>query len=158
MILWRIATESKEFPANDLGGGGAAKFPGRWNAEKQFVLYTAPTIALAVLETTAHLDTGGFPLNKFLLKLEVPDDDWNARTIFTPDMLSASWCAIPHGVTSVEASSKWYAGKSTLLLQVPSVIVPEEANILINCKHRRWKKISAAVIRRFEYDLLLRSR
>lgn len=64
MILWRIAADTRRYAADDLSGGGAAAYPGRWNDEQQPVLYTAPTIAIAVLETAAHLDDHGLPLNR----------------------------------------------------------------------------------------------
>ena len=50
--------------------------PGRWNDEKQAVVYSAPTIAIAVLETAAHIDDAGLPLNRFLVEIDVPDDVW----------------------------------------------------------------------------------
>ena len=53
MILWRIATETREYRAIDLSGAGAARDPGRWNAAREPVVYCAPTIAIAVLETAA---------------------------------------------------------------------------------------------------------
>ena len=55
MRLWRIAAETREYPATDLTGAGAAKNPGRWNDYKEPVVYCAPTIAIAVLETAATL-------------------------------------------------------------------------------------------------------
>ena len=56
MRLWRIAAETREYAAIDLSGAGAAKSPGRWNDYKEPVVYCAPTIAMAVLETAAHID------------------------------------------------------------------------------------------------------
>lgn len=53
MKLWRIAAETRKYAAHDLSGGGAAASPGRWNDDKQAVIYSAPTIAIAVLETAA---------------------------------------------------------------------------------------------------------
>ena len=73
MRLWRIAAETREYTANDLSGMGAAKRPGRWNEEGTPVVYCAPTAAMAVLETAAHVDPAGFPYNRFLVTIEVPD-------------------------------------------------------------------------------------
>ena len=74
MKLWRIAAETRKYAAHDLSGGGAAASPGRWNDDKQAVIYSAPTIAIAVLETAAHIDDAGLPLNRFLVEINVPDD------------------------------------------------------------------------------------
>lgn len=65
MILWRIAADTRTYSADDLSGLGAAMYPGRWNEVKQAVLYSAPTIAIAVLETAAHVDDAGLPLDRF---------------------------------------------------------------------------------------------
>ena len=59
MILWRIAADTRQYRADDLSGGGAAKRPGRWNDTSEAVIYAAPTIAIAVLETAAHVDDSG---------------------------------------------------------------------------------------------------
>ena len=80
MNLWRIATETRAYAPNDLSGAGAAKNPGRWNAATESVVYCAPTLAMAVLETAAHIDDSGLPLNKFVVLIEVPDAVWPAIT------------------------------------------------------------------------------
>jgi RES domain-containing protein len=67
VTLWRIAAESRNCPAADLSGACAAKYPGLWNGVGQPVIYAAPTIAMAVLETAANILDAGLPLNRFLL-------------------------------------------------------------------------------------------
>ena len=61
MKLWRVAAETREYEATDITGAGAAKHPGRWNDYKEAVVYCAPTAAMAVLETAAHVDDSGLP-------------------------------------------------------------------------------------------------
>ena len=73
MKLWRIAAETRSYPATDLSGGGAAKNPGRWNDSGEAVVYAAPLIYIAVLETAAHIDDTGLPSNRYLIELDVPD-------------------------------------------------------------------------------------
>ena len=101
MILWRIAAETRSYAATDTSGGGAAKNPGRWNEDGQPVIYTAPTIAIAVLETAAHIDSAGLPLNRFLIAIDVPDAAWTARETLSVGTLPATWGAIPAGKASV---------------------------------------------------------
>jgi RES domain-containing protein len=76
MKLWRIATETRKYAADDLSGNAAALHPGRWNEEQQSVVYTAASLALAVLETAAHIDDAGLPQNRFVIELQVPDEVW----------------------------------------------------------------------------------
>ena len=157
MILWRIATETREFSADDLSGGGAAKRPGRWNAEGAPVVDCAPTIAIAVLETAAHVDDGGLPLNRFLVEIHVPESVWSLREEVTIAMLPPAWAAIPAGGASVTVGSKWLSSNRSPILLVPSVIVPEECASLINPRHAEASKITAKVVRPFEFNRLFRS-
>jgi RES domain-containing protein len=156
VILWRIAAETRKYAADNLSGGGAAAHPGRWNEEKQPVIYAAPTIAMAVLETAAHIDDVGLPLNRFLVRIAVPDDAWGGREELDPATLPPAWAAIPAGKTSVQLGSEWLVSGRTLILSVPSVIVPEERAALINPLHPGAKKLTATIVRRFEYTTLFR--
>ena len=105
MKLWRIAAETRLYLATDLSGAGAAAWPGRWNEAGQHLLYAAPTIALAVLETAAHIDDAGLPLNRYVIEIHLPEAVWKARTQFTADRLPPTWSAIPAGHTSAKLGS-----------------------------------------------------
>jgi RES domain-containing protein len=154
--LWRIGTETKEYKANDLSGGGAAAHPGRWNAAGEHVVYAARTLSLAALETAAHIDDSGLPLNRFVIHIKVPPALWRRRQTLTVSKLDPAWLAVPHGKASVDEGSNWYKSASSALLLVPSVIVPEEHAVLINAKHPEAKQIKAETIRLFEYNKLFR--
>jgi RES domain-containing protein len=157
VILWRIATETRKYAADDLSGAGASISPGRWNSETQAVLYTAPTISLAVLETAAHIDIGGLPLNRFLVRIEVPVDVWKLREEIDMSALAPTWSAIPAGQASVKLGSDWLKSLRSPILLVPSVIVPEERAVLINPLHAQANHITARIERAFEYDRLFRA-
>ena len=156
MILWRIAAETRSYPADDLSGNGAAKNPGRWNDDGQPVVYTAPTIAMAILETAAHIDAAGLPLNRFLVRIEVPDGSWDAREQASVSSLPRTWSAIPAGKGSVDVGAAWLRSVRSLVLVVPSVIAPEEPTTLINPAHRDARLLRADVVRPFEYERLFR--
>jgi len=155
--LWRIAADTRQYRADDLSGGGAAKHPGRWNDAGEAVIYAAPAISIAVLETAAHIDDAGLPLNRFLVELDVPDDVWAAREAIDVTALPPTWSAIPAGQASVRIGSQWLASLRSPILLVPSVIVPEELAALVNPKHPACERITARVVRRFEYNRLFRS-
>ena len=157
MILWRIAADTRRYAASDLSGAGAAKSPGRWNDVGQAVLYTAPTIAIAVLETAAHIDDGGLPLNRYLVEISVPDTSWAAREILDTRKLDITWSAIPAGRGSVKPGSDWIRGGTSALLVVPSVIVPEEPAVIVNTGHPDAAGLKARIVRQFEYNRLFRA-
>lgn len=156
MILWRIAAETRKFSADDLSGGGSALSPGRWNEEGQAVLYTASTIALAVLETAAHIDDAGLPLNRFLVRIDVPKAVWEKREEVDLTKLPATWSAIPAGHGSAKVGAQWIASGRSPILLVPSVIVPEEMTALVNPSHPLIKRVKATIVRPFEYNKLFR--
>lgn len=157
MKLWRIAADTRKYPADDLSGGGAAKNPGRWNDSGEPVLYAAQTIAIAVLETAAHIDDAGLPLNRYLLELDVPDDIWDMREELDMAKLPLTWSAIPASNASVKIGSLWLASAQSAILLVPSVVVPEEQASLINPLHPDSRRITARIVRLFEYNRLFRS-
>lgn len=156
IALWRIATETKQYKANDISGNGAANYPGRWNATGERVVYAAPSLAMAVLETAAHLDDTGLPLNRFVVQLTVPFATWKARQTLKLSDIDPAWCAIPSGKASVDVGSTWYKAAASALLLVPSAIVPEECAVLINATHADAKGIKAKTIRPFEFNKLFR--
>lgn len=156
MRLWRIATETRTYRSTDLSGAGAAKSPGRWNQEGFAVVYCAPTIALAVLETAAHLDDSGLPMNRYLIAINVPEEVWEAREASEPKDLEPTWDAIPAGVASVEYGTDWITAGTSALMLVPSVIVPEEQVVLLNPAHPDAAKVTAKAVRKFEYNRIFR--
>lgn len=156
MKLWRIAAQTLTYTADDLSGKGAAKFPGRWNDSGEHAVYCAPTIAMAVLETAAHINDAGLPLNKFLVEIDVPDAVWANRTERLTSSVPVTWLAIPPGQASVQIGSKWLSDGATTILAVPSVIVPEEFVCVINPARCAVDGITAKVVRLFEYNRLFR--
>jgi RES domain-containing protein len=152
VTLWRIATDTKDFEAHDLSGKGAEATGGRWNRPGRPVVYTAASVSLACLETVVHLHAQGLPLNRFLVRLEVPDDVWARRQTLGAAELPVGWSAIPEGKASLDVGDAWLRAGSRALLVVPSVIVPEEFNVLINPLHADAKHIKAQKMRAWFYD------
>jgi RES domain-containing protein len=152
MRLWRIATDAASYPSDDMSGKGAEMTGGRWNRVGTPVVYTSESIALAALETIVHLNAGSLPMNRVLVEISVPENVWKKRLIHTTKSLAVGWNVMPEGMVSLELGTSWATQLSSALLQVPSVIVPEEFNILINPRHPDAKRIRATKHRVFHYD------
>ncbi len=134
-----------------MSGKGAASKGARWNHAGELVTYAATSISLAAWETRAHFGRGAaLPWNRFLVRIDVPDDIWSARQALAPPPVG--WDAIPEGSVSRNAGSAWLKGAASALLAVPSVIVNEEDNVLINPAHADSVRIVATKVRRFVYD------
>lgn len=148
--VWRIATEAPDYAANDLSGTGASLTGGRWNSVGTPVVYCAINIALATIETVHYIKVGSMPYNRYLVRIDIPDDVWAACQVLAP--LPGGWDAVPPGISARTAGDAWIASGSSALLRVPSVIVPEEDNVLINPQHGDAAAIHATTVKRWIYD------
>ena len=150
--LYRIGTDTKSYTADDMTGTGAKISGGRWNDVGVAVVYASPTRALACLETFVHLNAGGLPLNRYLVEIEVPNDVWAAAESATAASLGVGWDAEPAGMISISFGTNWANSGRSALLQIPSIIVPEEQNVLINPVHPDAARITAQKVRKWLYD------
>jgi RES domain-containing protein len=150
VAIWRIAIDTPDYQADDLSGKGASRTGGRWNRKGIPLVYASVSRALACLETVVHLGAGQLPLNRYLVRITVPREVWNARTVFDPRS-QAGWDALPAGRTSIDWGTAWASGGKTALAEVPSVIVPEEANLLINPR-LTGGRLKAVKVRKWTYD------
>lgn len=151
MIVFRIGTDTPHYKAEDTAGTGAKITGGRWNSVGQAVIYAAESRAIAALETLVHIDTSGMPLNRYLVELDIPEAIWSARQAV--DAAEAiGWDAIPAGQVSIELGDRWLLGRESLVLQVPSVVVPEEAVVLLNPAHPDIAHVGVRKVRKWLYD------
>ena len=151
---WRIAidTKTKDYEADDLSGAGAKITGGRWNAPGDALIYTSETRALGCLETVVHLNAGGLPLNRYLVSVMIPASVWAKARTETTDSVPVGWDADPSGRASIQFGTTWIRSVASALLRVPSVIVPDEYNVLINPLHPDSEEIFALKIRKWLYD------
>ncbi len=148
MDLFRIAQDKF---AEDLSGNGARLFGGRWNSEGYFALYTSTTRALALLETLAHtpakmLDTKVYQL----ITLTVPDNLFSEKII--ESQLPAGWDAADARWVTKKLGDIFFKEKKSLLFSVPSVLVKEELNYVLNPLHPDMRKVKILHKRRVEFD------
>ncbi len=152
VVLWRIATDAPQYESIDLSGKGAETTGGRWNRPGQPVVYSSTSIALACLETVVHLNAGaGLPLNRYLVRVEVDEASWQSMVVANPARL-VGWDAEPAGKVSLDWGDQWLRGQQSLLASVPSIVVPEERNVLINPAHRASAIVRATKLRKWLYD------
>lgn len=154
IALWRIGTDTPDYEAGDPGGKGAEASGGRWNRIGTPLVYASTTRALACLETIVHLAKKPLPLNRYLVRISVPAAAWSVATELDPATL-VGWDAEPAGKASLDWGTSWASSAATLLARVPSVVVPEEFNVLINPGHRAAASVQASKVRKWLYDTRL---
>lgn len=138
-----------------MSGKGAELSGGRWNRAGTPMVYTSVSRALACLETVVHLAAEGLPLNRYLVAVSVPAEAWEAAV--EPELAAlVGWDAEPAGKVSLEWGTAWADSRRSLLARVPSVIVPEEVNVLVNPAHPDAAEARAVKVRRWLYDARLR--
>ncbi|MDP3747337.1 MAG: RES family NAD+ phosphorylase [Phenylobacterium sp.] len=123
MIVHRLAKAA--FTA--LDGEGARLFGGRWNSPGRPMIYAAASPSLAVLEVLVHLDLPPelMPDDYRLLSLELPDPGPIEHIEQTPEDDGAR----------LAIGDRFLTDMASLALTVPSVVVPQERNTLINPRH-----------------------
>lgn len=134
--------------ANDLSGAGARLYGGRWNSIGKAMIYTASSRALATLEALVHLPTAIIPDNFCLVTIEVPEDVFEADIrIFPPN-----WNVFPEPEILRRTGDYFLKQGEHLLMKVPSAIVKEEYNYLINPQHPKANKIKITHTGPFTFD------
>lgn len=127
MRVYRLVKEA--YAAQAFTGFRPNDSGGRWHRPGQTTVYTAGSLALAVLEVLVHLHHPRSLQGYVWLSLELPD-----AGIETPTALPDGWDARPYTAASVTYGSRWFAERRSVGLKVPSVIVPEP-NVVINPAH-----------------------
>jgi RES domain-containing protein len=143
MELFRIAAERY---AGELKASGA---PNRWNKKGEQIIYAGGSRSLSTLELVVHRNFIKPDIRYKVMVLSVPDSDLMVKTI-TTSRLPKNWRQIEAYSKLQEIGSEWIGSKQTLLLKVPSVIIPQEYNYLINTEHPDFKK-HVTLVRTEEY-------
>jgi RES domain-containing protein len=127
MRLWRISNFA------DRSGRGGLSSPGRWHAQRFEIVYLAESPPGALLERMVHLelDAAELPSHYQLIAVDIPDDV--AFDTVSEDGLPANWRAGDRATQRI--GDRWLAERRFALLRVPSAIVPETTNWLLNPNH-----------------------
>ncbi|HMF79166.1 MAG TPA: RES family NAD+ phosphorylase [Bryobacteraceae bacterium] len=147
MHVWRIS--KAKFAEAAFTGEGARLFDGRWNFQGVPMVYTSSSLALAAVEFFVHLDPSDAPDDLVSLKTELPDG-FNIERM-QEDRLPLNWRRVDNRHLQ-EMGSKWVKLKSSVALVVPSAVVEEEWNVLLNPTHPDFAAIAVERAKPFRYD------
>ncbi len=145
MKVYRI---SKCTFIDDLSGTGAAMYGGRWNSKGIYMLYTAATPSLALLETVVHISNIP-PSGYCMLTLDIPEDSMEE---ISPDQLPSSWQQNPSPAALRKIGDGFIKENKKMALKLPSAILPEEFNYLLNPSHPSFRKIKLISKREIRFD------
>jgi RES domain-containing protein len=149
LVAWRLVRPAYGDRDSAFSGEGARRFGGRWNAPGRPVVYVSLHLSLAALETLAHADRRRFERHYVAFEVRVPHarilelrdedlpDDWRARPV--------SWGARAVG-------DAWLAQRASVALTVPSVLVPQERNLLLDPAHPDFAEVHIGAPQAFRFD------
>lgn len=138
-----------------FSGEGAVKYDGRWHQRGIRITYASDTPAGALLEVIAHPEAASRLEHGYVL-FELGVDPGSHLLRVEPDMLPEDWRAVPWPVSTQEIGTFWYEEEASLLLEVPSAVVPRQKNYLINVRHPHFNELEIQGPEAFEIDTRLR--
>lgn len=146
---WRIDKAGRS-RADSFSGEGARRVEGRWHNRGQAVVYAAATLSLAALEKFVHLGEEGAALAFVSHEITIPAAVRLAELKLCD--LPADWRAQPAPASTRALGDGWLRGRRGAVLIVPSVVVPEENNLLLNPAHPDFAKIKLGAPRAYSFD------
>jgi len=147
MLAYRIA---KWKYLNDLSGQGAKIYGGRWNREGLQALYSSSHLSLAVLELLANQIRKLVDGSYGYIAISIPDSVHVQH--LTINDLSPSWREENYNQSTVNFGSDWLMSSSSLILSVPSAVLKQEQNYIINPKHVDFKELKIVEQAKLELD------
>ena len=123
-------------PSHAYSGLGAEQYGGRWNNVGVAVAYAAATASLSVLETLVRIDRAFAPTDYELVYANIPSD-----AVLTLGVLPADWRTPGGSHATRQVGDEFAASNRALALAVPSVVVPDEFNYLINPRHLAFSQV-----------------
>jgi RES domain-containing protein len=150
MQVWRLSRP--EF-ARRLDGGGNRETGARWNSPGAGVVYTSRPLALCVLETIVHLPSARFVQGLSAARIEVPDDA-GVEAVSAAELPDDPFAAAA-AAWFRERGDRWLQAGTALALIAPSVIVPQEQNVILDPRHPHAGRIRIEEVVPFSLDARL---
>jgi RES domain-containing protein len=148
MRVYRLAKE--RYLHSALDGSGAKAHGGRWNSKGVAIIYASDSAALAALELLVHLHRTEVLNHYMLFTLELPDD---GLMVLDETAIPADWRADPPPSSTAAIGNEWALSGISLALAVPSTLVPQQRNILINPAHPDFEALASMATREpFNFD------
>lgn len=152
MQVWRI---TKRAYALDRQGTGARLTGGRWNSPGIAAVYAGLSPEISAMEKLVHT-ANLLPQDLVLASLSIPDDQGLYQTYSLKD-LPVGWDTLPSSTAAIALGDLFLSAGTHLGLFVPSAIMPEATNLILNPNHPAFTGITITMVRPFEFDSRLQS-
>ena len=146
MHVWRLFPgRFRDSAFTGVGGLYAAR---RWNHLGTPMVYSATSRALAALEFFVNLEPNEAPADLLIAEATIPDECVETVGL---KLLPRNWRAL-NNQRCRDIGSKWAASLRSLALKVPSAVVEEDWNVLLNPKHPEFAKVKIGSAKPFRFD------
>ena len=151
MVLWRISRH------RDLSGAGGLRAGGRWHSAGTPVVYLSESPSAALLEVCVHTAAGDVPPDFTLLQVECKDDNEAdpAITVIIEGQLPPDWRTMPEATRRL--GTEWLLAGRSPLLRVPSALVPQTANYLLNPLHPEAGRFQITEVLTYPFDTRIKA-
>jgi RES domain-containing protein len=150
MLVYRVG---KTKYAHDLKGEGSRLWGGRWNNKMISCVYTSASRALAVLEYTVNINIDDIARALSIITIEIPD---RKITVLNEADLPGNWKNSPAPSSTKDFGSKLLLAAEAPVIQLPSSILPDEYNYLLNPRHHDSEKFKIVNVADFVYDIRIK--
>lgn len=146
MEVYRI---SKSKYIRDLSGQGAKMYGGRWNRPGVPALYTSSHRSLALLELLVHFESSAAIADTYrFAKIEIPG---NSIVNMDYEFLSGDYNRF-NNQELWAVTDHYFYDRNILGIWVPSIIVPQEKNLILNPEHSDFKYVKILEIEMAQLD------
>jgi RES domain-containing protein len=147
MKAWRLSRFDSQQRTFD--GEGARLFPGRWNPAGVPVVYASEHLSLAVLEVLVHVRIDQVRIAFHAFEITIPDA---LVEVVRDEQLPRGWDGTAIARATREFGETWARERRSVALSVPSVIVRQERNVVLNPPHSDFAQVEIARPARFRFD------
>jgi RES domain-containing protein len=147
MQVWRLV--KTRYAATPFDGEGARLYGARWNSPGKRIAYASGNSALAVLEVLVHMTGGGSLPGYSLVSTSLPG---SLVEVIDPADLPDNWDSSPVPPEVQAVGDAWLASTRSLALRVPSALVRDSYNILINPEHGDFGRLTIVSTEPFDFD------
>jgi RES domain-containing protein len=149
MEVYRIA--AKEY-ADGLYASGVQN---RWNVRDQWVIYCGSSRSLSTLELLVHRQHVSPQRNYKVMCIQLPNSKQSFEYI-DPNTLPNNWRKLKGYTYCQSLGSQWYSEQRSLVLAVPSAVIPQEWNFVINTEHPDFNKVQLEELENYFWDSRLK--
>ena len=134
-----------------FSGEGSVRYDGRWHRCGIRIVYASDAPASTLLEVIPHTEAHSRLQHDYVLFEGRLDPDEHLLTVGS-DMLPDDWRPVPWATSTQEIGTFWHEEQASVVLDVPSAVVPRQRNVLVNVAHPRFNELQIQEPEPFEID------